>query len=80
MSIRQLNKGDVLHMKELKRENVSGLTIEEYREWMKESCPDIHPRNNSVPLEMLIDTIRDVDTDFSAFDPDDYAEDMHIDE
>lgn len=60
-------------MKELKRENVSGLTIEEYREWMKESCPEIHLRNNNVPLEMLMDAIKDVKTDFSAINPDDYA-------
>lgn len=67
-------------MSTLNRENISGMTIDEYRKWMKDTCDEIHPKNSSVPLEMLMDAIDNVDTEFSAVNPDDYMGDMIINE
>ena len=41
----------------MERSNISGMTVEEYREWMKESLDDIYLKNESDPIDEIVENM-----------------------
>ena len=41
----------------MERSNISGMTVEEYREWMKERLDDIYLKNESDPIDEIVENM-----------------------
>ena len=59
-------------MNSIGRNSVSGISIEEYRAWMKDTCDDVLMKNDSASIDDIIESMKDVELDFKALDMKDF--------
>lgn len=54
------------------REQVSGMSIEEYQNWMLHNLDDLRLRNDGRDVDGIVASMQDDDIDFSSVNPAEY--------
>ncbi len=59
-------------MQRPKRELISGMTVEEYSAWMKDSCDEVLMKNDSSSIDTIIESMNDEKYEFSVLEKNDF--------
>ncbi|MBR1634293.1 MAG: hypothetical protein IJ682_04425 [Lachnospiraceae bacterium] len=57
----------------MKRSKISGMTIEEYRSWMKQRMDDIYLKNESDSVDDIVENMADTKLYVSSVDKSDFS-------
>ena len=58
----------------MERSNISGMTVEEYRDWMKKDLSGLQLVNNAASIDDIVDNLQDVKLQVSSVNMEEYRD------